>query len=142
MKKMMFSLVTGMLLFTSLNSFAGNPGNDTTLTTQAIAVEEPFSIQEETAQFPGGEKALQQFIYQNMQYPVIAKTQGIEGKVIVALEVDETGAFTHIEVLQAVGGGCEEEVIRVLNSMPHWTPSMQAGHAIKAKRIFSFYFQL
>jgi protein TonB len=135
MKKTMFLSAIGILfLTTEIFAINGN-GNKG-------PVEQPFVVKEEMAQFPGGELALQTYVKTQVNYPAIAKQQGIEGKVIVAIEIDENGEFQHIEVLQAIGGGCEEEVIRVLEQMPDWTPTLQAGHPVKTKKIFSFNFQL
>lgn len=134
----------GLVTLTTVNSFATN-GTElpvTGTTTPAKAIEEPFYVQEVMAEFPGGEVALEKFIQKSINYPAIAKAQGIEGKVIVALVIDETGAVNDIEVIQGIGGGCEEEVIRVLSEMPNWAPTKQAGHTVKMKKVFSFNFQL
>jgi protein TonB len=143
MKKLMIASVMGLVVLTNINSFAHN---GTELTGNSIVpekkVEEPFYIQEEVGQFPGGEVAFEKFIQKSIQYPAIAKAQGIEGKVVVALVIDETGAVNNVEVIQGIGGGCEEEVIRVLSAMPNWAPTKQAGHQVKMKRIFSFNFTL
>ena len=133
------TLTAFSLMITTIGSFATNghgiPSNNS-------FVESPFIIQEEVAQFPGGDQALQSYIKDHIHYPSVAKQQGIEGKVIVALRIDENGKLSDIEVIQGIGGGCEEEIIRVLNQMPDWKPTMQAGHYIKTKKIFSFNFQL
>lgn len=133
----------GLVTLTNINSFAHN---GTELTGKGVSpekkVEEPFYIQEEVAQFPGGEVAFEKFIQKSIQYPAIAKAQGIEGKVVVALVIDETGAISNLEIIQGIGGGCEEEVIRVLSAMPNWAPTKQAGHQVKMKKVFSFNFTL
>jgi len=132
-------ITTLSLIVTAIGSFAHN---GTGIPTYVSFVESPFTVQEEVAQFPGGELAFNQYVKKHITYPIIAKEQGIEGRVIVSVEIDENGKLTNIEVIQGIGGGCEEEVIRVLNEMPDWKPTMQAGHKIKAKKIFSFNFQL
>ena len=142
--KLIFMLNT--LLFCNVGNFASTDTTDVVLGTPShidtIKIEEDFTIQEEAAQFPGGEAALDNFIYHNVQYPAIAKAQGIEGKVTVAFIVDETGAVSHIEVVQGVGGGCDEEVVRVVSAMPAWLPANQAGHQVRTKKFFSFTFRL
>lgn len=148
MKHLMITTAIATFIFTSASSFAGNGNNgnafssaDTAITMNTVPSDGPFTIMEENAQFPGGEMALEQFFRKNIQYPAIAKQQGIEGEVIVALEIDETGAVTNIEIVQGVGGGCEEEVVRVLTEMPSWKPTNQAGHAVSSRKLFSFTFQ-
>lgn len=139
----MIASVFGMLTFTSVNSFATNgEGLTKGITPTAISVEQPFAIQEEVAQFPGGDAALNNYLKQHINYPTIAKAQGFVGNVVVSFIIDETGKVTNIEVIKAIGGGCEEEVVRVLTEMPNWKPTNQSGHNIKAKKLFSFNFQL
>jgi len=138
MKKSMFVLVAGILFLTT-SSFANN-GNGTLVS--GPGGEATFVVQEEVAQFKGGEMALQKYVQRNVNYPTIAKQQGIEGKVIVSVEINETGNIENITVLQGIGGGCDEEVVRVLNEMPNWAPTIQAGHYMKTKKVFSFNFKL
>jgi len=133
MKRAVLIALTTLVVTTF--SFAST-GNGTPL------VEGSFRVQEEVAQFPGGDKALQNYFNSAIQYPIIAKQQGIEGKVIVSAIVDENGKLTNIEIVQGIGGGCEEEVIRVLSEMPSWKPANQAGHSIALKQLFSFTFKL
>ena len=132
MKKTVFIVLAG---FVSTFSFATNG-------TEGPVVEGSFKVQEEVAQFPGGDKALQNYFNNAIQYPVIAKQQGFEGKVIASAIVDENGKLTNIQIIQSVGGGCDEEVIRVLSDMPAWKPANQAGHTVALKQIFSFTFKL
>jgi protein TonB len=120
------------------NNFIGNDPNNA----DTVSNTEPITHSEDMAQFPGGELELEKFVQKNVQYPRIAKEQGIEGRVIVALVIDENGAITDVELIQSIGGGCDEEVIRVLSEMPVWKPTKQDGKNVKAQKIFSFNFQL
>src|SRR5688572_29104718 len=106
----LFTTTVFSLMLTTIASFATN-GHGTPSTHSFV--ESPFTVQEEVAQFPGGDLALQSYVKTHISYPVIAREQGIEGRVIVSLEIDENGKLTHIEVIQGIGGGCEDEVIRV-----------------------------
>jgi TonB family protein len=139
-------VLTAAILLLSITSYANTgiilPRSTKMIVSNTPATEEPFAVIEQPAQFPGGDAALQKYIQHSISYPVIAKTQGITGKVIVAFEVDEAGTLSNIEVVQGIGGGCEEEVVKVLTNMPHWTPGNQAGHSVKTKKLFSINFQL
>jgi len=101
----------------------------------------PFLLNEKMAEFPGGEAKFEEFILSNIKYPLIAIQQGIEGKVIANIEISKTGIINNIEIIQGIGGGCDEEVIRVLLSMPLWEPGVQAGNFIKTKKKLLFNFQ-
>ncbi len=145
MKTLAITLVLILITLTSMKGFATNgaplqiykaiPSNS------QVGSVEPFRLYENVALFPGGDLALQKYIQRNMNYPLIAKQQGIEGKVIISMVIDEFGSVCDIEIIQGIGGGCEEEVIRVLLSMPDWKPTIQAGHYIKTRKLFSFDFQ-
>ncbi len=138
MKKSMFVLVAGIIFLTT-SGFANN-GNGTSVS--GPGGDASFVVQEEVAQFPGGEMALQKYVQSHFNYPTVAKQQGIEGKVIVSVNIDENGKVENINIIQGIGGGCDEEVVRVLTEMPNWAPTIQAGHNIKTKKIFSFNFKL
>ncbi len=92
----------------------------------------PYVV-EEMPEFPGGETALFQFIQKNMRYPTQAKDAGIEGVVYLNFVVNEAGRITDINILKGIGGGCDEEAIRVLQNMPLWKPGMQGGRNVKVQ---------
>jgi len=76
---------------------------------------------------PGGTQALYTFLAKNIKYPKTAKKKKIEGTVYVKFIVDEDGDVINPVVIKGIGGGCDEEVIRVVNLMPKWTPGEQFG---------------
>ncbi len=102
------------------------------IATQKITEEpdQPFVIVEQMPQFPGGEKEMMKFIHSNLRYPSMAAENGIQGTVIVNFVVDKEGKITRIKVVRGIGGGCDEEAIRVLAKMPAWSPGRQGGKAV------------
>jgi protein TonB len=56
---------------------------------------------------------------------------GIEGIVVVGFVVDTDGSISNIEILRGIGGGCDEEVIRIVKGAPRWTPGLQNGKAVR-----------
>ena len=78
-------------------------------------------------EYPGGTQALYSFLAKNIKYPKTAKKKKIEGTVYVKFIVDEDGDVINPVVIKGIGGGCDEEVIRVVNLMPKWTPGEQFG---------------
>lgn len=82
-------------------------------------------------EFPGGEKALQRFLGANLVYPEYAKSVGIEGRVYVTFVVDEKGNVVNIKVPREIGGGCDQEAIRVIELMPQWDPGIFDGHPVR-----------
>lgn len=104
--------------------------------------EEIFTVVEQMPEFPGGESAMYDFLDKNMQYPNIAKEQSIQGKVWIGFIVDKLGNVTNVEVLRGIGGGCDEEAIRVINMMPRWNPGKQSGKVVQVKFRFPINFSL
>ena len=90
----------------------------------------PKIVAEEMPQFEGGERGLMNFISRNIRYPVVAMEQNIQGRVIVRFVVSDTGEVTQISVLRGIGGGCDEEAMRVVSLMPRWTPGRQDGKPV------------
>lgn len=106
-----------------------NPGNG--------AVETPppppqiFTFVEQPPVFPGGEAAMMKYLGDHIRYPEQAKEAGIQGKVIVKFVVNEDGDISDAQVVRGVGGGCDQEALRVVKSMPKWSPGKQNGRAVK-----------
>ncbi len=102
-------------------------------TTQEEEEEAPeiFTIVEEPAQFPGGDRALYNFISKSVKYPVVAQENGIQGKVYVKFVVDEHGNASSAEILRGVDSSLDKEALRVINSLPKFKPGKQRGRPVK-----------
>lgn len=68
-------------------------------------------------------RALIDFISRNLVYPEQAQTDDIEGTVYVRFKVSETGKVSNAKVMNQIGGGCDEEALRVVNMFPAWSPA-------------------
>ncbi len=86
-----------------------------------------YSIVEEMPQYPGGDDARINFIVKNIKYPEAARNSNIQGTVYVSFVIDTLGKVTNAKIIRGIGGGCEEEVLRLVNSMPNWIPGKQKG---------------
>jgi len=86
-----------------------------------------FTAVEQAPGFPGGEKARMQYMLDNIKYPQEAKSKGIQGTVYVTYIVRADGSISDAKVLRGIGGGCDEEALRVVNAMPLWAPGKQKG---------------
>jgi len=121
----------------AVSNVAFDKGTDDVAAPVAIAnteiteeTDQPFVIVEQMPQFPGGEKEMMKFIRNNLKYPSIAQENGISGTVIVNFVVDREGKISLIKIIRGIGGGCDEEAIRVLKKMPAWNPGKQGGKAV------------
>lgn len=104
--------------------------------------DEIFMIVEEQPAFPGGIGAFNQFVVNNMHYPRNARSMGIEGKVFVEAIVGKDGKLTDLKVLKGVGGGCDEEALRVVGLSPSWKPGRQRGNPVRTRMVIPIVFKL
>lgn len=100
---------------------------------EEIVEEEIFTIVEKMPNFPGGVDALFYYLGTNISYPDMAKDARIEGKVYITFVVDRDGSIADVKVLRGIGGGCDEEAIRVVKSMPAWDPGEQRGKKVRVQ---------
>ena len=81
--------------------------------------------------FPGGNAEFYVWLGQNMEYPELAQDARIRGKVYVNFAIDSTGEVKDVRILRGIGGGCDEEAIRVMNLCPNWIPGKQDGNNVR-----------
>ena len=108
-----------------------------------IPNDEPaFDVVEEMPQFPGGAPALLEFLSKNIRYPKEAFESNVQGRVLATFVVEKDGSISETKVVKAVDPMLDEEAIRVLNSMPNWTPGKQSGKAVRVKYTVPINFRL
>ncbi|MFZ4401250.1 MAG: energy transducer TonB [Bacteroidales bacterium] len=101
-----------------------------------------FTIVEKAPEFPGGDKARVKFLIKNLVYPKTARETGIEGTVFISFVVETDGSISHSKVIRGIGGGCDEEAIRVIKLMPKWEPGKQSGKNVRVQFNMPFKFTL
>ncbi|MBQ7530429.1 MAG: energy transducer TonB [Paludibacteraceae bacterium] len=102
-----------------------------------------YLVVEKMPEFPGGQKALYQFLSENVKYPVIARENKIQGRVICQFIVNKDGSITDVEVSKSGGDpSLDKEAIRVLKSMPNWNPGKQRGNPVRVKYTVPVTFKL
>ena len=74
-----------------------------------------------------------EFIAENIRYPEEAKELGIQGKVYVNFVVEADGSISNVNVARGIGGGCDEEAVRVVKLMPKWKPGKQQGMPVRVQ---------
>jgi periplasmic protein TonB len=94
---------------------------------------EVFLIVEEPPTFPGGDAALYKWLGENLKYPEEAKELGIQGRVFVSFVVEPDGSASNVVVKRGIGGGCDEEAIRIVKAMPKWSPGKQRGQPVRVQ---------
>jgi len=101
-----------------------------------------FSHVEVMPDFPGGQKAMLQWLSDNLIYPVIAQEQGIQGRVIVRFVVGPDGRVSGAEIQRSLDPSCDREALRVVNRMPRWIPGKQNGQAVSVYYTLPVLFRL
>ena len=97
---------------------------------------DPVPFVQQMPSYPGGDEARIQFLKDNLKYPSIASEMGISGRVTLQFIVDKHGKIDKIKILRGIGGGCDEEAVRVVSKMPNWNPGKQNGRCVPV--IFTF----
>ncbi len=92
--------------------------------------------------FPGGVNALMTYLARHIQYPGQARSNNLQGTVLLTFVVGKDGAISDINILRDIGGGCAEETMRVVAAMPRWTPGMVEGQPVKVRFTLPVRFKL
>ena len=109
---------------------------------EEVVEQEIFQIVEEMPAFPGGEQKLMEYVGKNIKYPQIARESGIQGRVFVGFVVEPDGSVSNVKLLRGIGGGCDEEAMRVIKNMPKWIPGKQRGKAVRVSYQIPVMFRL
>ena len=105
--------------------------NNTGISEYNVNSEKIFTVVEVMPEFSGGINALMKYLSDNIKYPEEAKKEGIQGRVFVNFVVEKSGKVNNVNVIRGIGGGCDEEAIRVISSMPDWKPGLENGKAVR-----------
>ena len=89
-----------------------------------------FKVVEQNPMFKDGEGAMFKFLNEHIKYPSVAIENGIEGTVYVNFTVWKDGTIRDVKIVRGIGGGCNDEALRVVAMMPAWMPGKQNGKAV------------
>jgi TonB family protein len=107
------------------------PRNETQIKYVApVTGKEVFTVAEKMPSYPGGQDAMSKFLVEHIKYPEVAMKNNVQGKVFVTFVVRTDGSLTDAKVLRGIGGGCDEEALRVVKLMPKWNPGEQTGKLV------------
>ena len=109
--------------FAQMDVVSSQPENDTI-----------YLSSEQLPEFPGGQKAMFQYIADNVVYPASARINGIQGRTICQFVVNKSGSLSDIKILKSSGNNeLDEEAVNVIASMPKWIPGRSAGEIVWVK---------
>jgi len=92
-----------------------------------------YAAVEHQPSFPGGIDAFSNYLAANVKYPVIARENNVQGRVIVRFVVEKNGSLSDVKVIRGIGSGADEEAVRVLKASPKWNPGMQKGTPVRTQ---------
>ena len=101
-----------------------------------------YDVVDEMPQFQGGDQAMFTYLSENIKYPEEAKDKGIAGRVFISFVVEKDGSVSHVEVKRGIGGGCDDEAVRVVKAMPKWKPGKKDGKPVRVSYMLPIVFKL
>ena len=116
------ALMMLVLLFSFMTSTAQTKKNDMV-----------FDVVEVMPQFPGGQIAMLKYIMENIKYPEQAMKEGIQGRVAVSFIVEKDGSISDVKPILSVHPLLNKEAVRVVESMPKWSPGKQNGKPVRVR---------
>jgi len=136
MKKLAF-IITLMVAFTRLNA------QDNFITKSGyVSFFSTTPIEDILPEFKGGQDAFLKFAQANLSYPEKARRMGIEGRVFVKVVIEKDGSISNAEVVNGIGGGCDEEALKLFRISPKWIPGKQRGRSVRVSVTFPIKFTL
>ena len=115
------------------------------VTEEEVVEEEaiPFQLVEEKPSFQGGDaNQFSKWVNSRLQYPEIAKENGVQGRVTLQFTVEKDGTVTKVRVLRGVDPSLDKEAVRVVSMSPKWKPGKQRDRAVPVTYTFPVIFQL
>ena len=101
-----------------------------------------YHVVDKMPEFPGGMKALMDFIDRNVQYPTEARKKGVQGRVVVQFVVDEDGSIITPKIVRSIEPSLDEEALRIIKMLPRWRPGALNGKVVKVKYTVPVAFKL
>ena len=141
MKRLFFIaivLFSALLFCSATKSFAQNNQTSQTKTLNFNEVEEKPQFQE----LDGTPLDFAKWIAAHIQYPEIARENGIQGRVIVRFTIDIDGSIKNVKVLRGVDSALDKEALRVISSSPKWKPGKHNGQLVSVSYVFPVIFKL
>jgi len=130
-------LVVGYASEISPTSLTADPPGSFTTKTGDV-----FTVVEQNPEFPGGPAALAQYLVRNLRYPAKAQKNNITGTVLIRFTVAEDGSVSDAYVEKGIGGGCNEEALRIVSQMPNWRPGKQNSKPIAVPYVLPIEFEV
>lgn len=134
---MFLPIIAIMMLLSNIETFARTSAQqissqtDEPVITQQDKPEKIYETVEVLPQFPGGMKEFLSFIGENIKYPQDVQKAGIEGRVVCQFVVEKDGSINEVKVVRSINPTLDQEAVRVIQSMPKWTPGTVKNEPVR-----------
>lgn len=91
----------------------------------------PVYFTEDMPEYPGGPEALNAFLSKEINYPEVARNNGITGTVLVEFVVEKDGRVSNAKVKVPLFADCDKEAVRGVMAMPKWKPGKNMGKPVR-----------
>ena len=143
-------LATALLLVSNIEAVARTvekaikelPSPTTTVPQDKPKQEPIVMICDETPEFPGGMGECMKFLGRNINYPAEAMAKEIEGRVVTQMIIEKDGSISNAKIVRSVHPLLDQEALRVVESMPKWTPGKVKGQAVRVRYTLPVKFSL
>jgi periplasmic protein TonB len=90
-----------------------------------------YTVLDVYPRFPGGDQARLYFLRTHIRYPDAALKAGVQGVVVLVFVIEVDGSVSNVQIAKGIGGGCDDEAVRVVKAMPPWDPGKRSGRAVR-----------
>lgn len=132
LEDLFFQLQSDSLKYDELVNWNPNEESEIVPTTNDNEVKDIDRVDEKPS-FPGGESAMKSYLNSNVNYPVVAQENGVQGRVIVESIIEKDGSMSDVKVIRSVDPSLDREALRVVKAMPKWTPAKLKGIPVRTK---------
>ena len=132
LEDLFFQLQSDSLKYDELVNWNPNEESELVPTTNDNEVKDIDRVDEKPS-FPGGESAMKSYLNSNVNYPVVAQENGVQGRVIVESIIEKDGSMSDVKVIRSVDPSLDREALRVVKAMPKWTPAKLKGIPVRTK---------
>ena len=123
-----------ILLNTQCDNTKPNDEKPQPAVTETEAIQDSiYRVSEVMPQYPGGPNEMMRYLQENIKYPQSAKDNKIEGRVFVTFVVEKDGSISNAAVMRGIDKECDAEALRVVSSMPKWTPGQHKGEVVRTQ---------
>lgn len=81
-------------------------------------------------------------VYMNILYPASAREKNIEGMIVVKYTIGKDGKVEDANILRGIDQELDNEVLRVINDLPDWSPATKNGEPVATEMILPVRFRI